>query len=73
MNRTFRMNKMLARLEKEGRLSEVTTQIMELMTRLDGRTGTDYNWQSVVGDEPLVLIRDDDFPHGVYVNVDDCD
>ena len=73
MERIFRMSKMLARLEKEGRASEVTPQIMSIMRQLDGRTGTDYNWQSVVGDEPLVLINDDDVPQGLYVNVDDCD
>ena len=74
MNRVFRMSKMLARLEKEGRTNEVTPEALEFMKLLDGRVGTDYNWQSVVHDENLVYITGKDIPHGgAYVNFNDTE
>lgn len=74
MNRVFRMSKMLERLEKEGRIGEVTTEALKFMKLLDGRTGTDYNWRSVVRDEPFVYITGDDIPNGgTYVNINDTD
>ena len=74
MERTFRMSKMLARLEKEGRMGEVTPEDLDLMKKLDGKVGNDYNWQSFVNNLPLVWIEKcEEVPSGAYVNVEDCD
>ena len=71
--RIFRMQKMLDRLEKEGRIGDVTPDALEIMKKLDGQVGTDYNWQSVVNDEPLVFVRCDAIPEGTYVNYADTE
>lgn len=72
MIRTFRKEKMLARLEREGRMNEVTEEDIALMTELDGLTGSDYNWESVVHGNNLVWIEKDG--KGVaYVCAEDCD
>ena len=74
MERTFRMAKMLARLEKEGRISEVESEDLELMKKLDGKVGNDYNWESFVNDRPLVWIEKcEDVPTGAYVALVDCE
>ena len=74
MLRTFRKSKMLARLEREGRMAEVTPEDLDLMTRLDGKQGNDYNWASFVQDMPLVWIEaGKDVPKGAYVCLEDCD
>lgn len=74
MKHTFRMSKMLKRLQKEGRLSDVGLDELQLMIKLDGRQADDYNWQSVVNDAPLAYIPPaDDLPDGAYVNIKDCD
>lgn len=74
MERTFRMSKMLARLEKEGRMHEVTDEDIALMKQLDGRVGNDYNWQSFVYDDPVVWIeKGNGLEHGAYVALADCE
>ena len=73
MKRVFRAAKMLARLEKEGRMNEVDEKTRAFIMMLDGKEGTDYNYQSVVNDEPLVWIEADNDQNGTYVNVMDCD
>ena len=73
MIRTFRMKKMLDRLEAEGRMNEVQTEDLELMKKLDGKQGSDYNWASVVRREPLVWIEKGEENPGAYVALCDCD
>ena len=73
MERIFRMQKMLDRLEKEGRLHEARPEDLELMKKLDGKKGTDYNWQSVVRGENLVWIALDEECGGAYVAMCDCE
>ena len=79
MERTFRADKMLQRLEKEGRMSEVIVEDRAFMQFLDGRKGNDYNWESFVNDNPLVWIdgTDEEFNcekfEGTYVALCDCE
>lgn len=73
MKRVFRAEKMLARLEREGRMDMVDEKTREFIMMLDGKEGTDYNYQSVVNDEPLVWIEADKDQSGTYVNIEDCD
>ena len=73
MVRVFRMKKMLDRLEREGRMNEVEPEDLELMKKLDGKEGSDYNYRSFVYDEPLVWIAEGEGNPGAYVNVCDCD
>lgn len=69
MLKTFRMKKMLDRLKREGRMNEVTEEDIEMMKKLDGKVGNDYNWESVVNGVPLVWIEEGE----TYVNIADCD
>jgi len=73
MMRIFRMKKMLDRLEMEGRMGEVEPEDIELMKKLDGKEGNDYNWASFVNGEPLVWIEKGDGNPGAYVALCDCD
>ena len=79
MNRTFRAEKMLKRLEREGMMGEVRESDMALIHFLDGKVGNDYNWESFVHDNPLVWIEgtDEMFEgkkfEGAYVALCDCD
>lgn len=78
MTKTFRAKKMLDRLEREGRMHEVRPEDYALMMFLDGKEGSDYNYQSFVHDQPLVWIAGGgDFEgkpfKGAYVNTEDCD
>lgn len=68
MQKTFRAEKMLKRVQEEGHgymLDEVTVKQIK---SLDGMRGNDYNWASVVRGENVVLLED-----GTYVNAADCD
>lgn len=70
----FRKKKMLARLEKEGRIDQICNKDYELMEKLDGKEATTYCWANIVNDEPLAWIADDSLPDGgVYINIADCD
>lgn len=73
MLRTFRAEKMLKRLEKEGRMHEVDAETLDFIKLLDGKQANDYNWQSFVYDEPLCWIEPDEDQDGTYVNANDCD
>lgn len=73
MMRTFRMKKMLDRLEAEGRMNEVQPEDLELMKKLDGKQGNDFNWASTVRGEPLVWIEKEEETPGAYVALCDCD
>ena len=69
MEYTFRAQKMIDRIKREGREEMLTDETLEFIKSLDGKVGTDYNWQSVVRGEDLVWIAD----VGAYVNRVDCD
>lgn len=79
MERIFRGEKMLSRLEREGRIGDVRDCDRALIAFLDGRTGNDYNWESVVNGEKLVWIAgtDEIFEgkkfEGAYVATCDCE
>ena len=73
MIRTFRAEKMLTRLEREGRMNEVTKEDLDLIQFLDGKEGTDFNWESFVNDRPLVWIEKEGDFNGAYVCLEDCD
>lgn len=66
---TFRAQKMIDRVKAEGRENMLDEPTLETIRSLDGKTGTDYNFQSVVHDENLVWIED----AKMYVNKNDCD
>ena len=70
MEYTFRAEKMIARIKKEGRAEMLTDETVAYINSLDGKVGTDYNWQSVaMGEENMVYIADEN----TYVNKLDCD
>lgn len=73
MERTFKAEKMFARIKREGRENLLDDELREFIKKLDGKKGNDYNWQSVVKDEPLVWIEPDEDQNGTYVNLYDCD
>ena len=79
MQRTFRAEKMIARLTEEGRMNEVGDSDMALIKFLDGKKGNGYNWESFVNGNPLVWISasDEKFEgkkfDGAYVALCDCD
>ena len=73
MERTFRKQKMIDRLTREGRINEVRPEDYELMDKLDGCVGNDYNYRSVVFDDPLVWIEETEEHPGAYVGLQDCD
>ena len=70
---TFRADKMLSRLEREGRTGEIDPASMEMIKALDGEPANDYNWASVVNGEHLALIAATDKHEEIYVNAADCD
>lgn len=71
MLRTFRAEKMIKRVMEEGNEWLLDVETIALIKRLDGKTGTDYNYRSFVYDEPLVWIDTDE--GGTYVALIDCD
>lgn len=77
MERTFRAKRMLDRVEQEGLTDHLDKGMTELIWKLDGKKGNDYNWESFVNGSPLVWIPaealpDEDFT-GTYVALCDCD
>lgn len=68
---TFSKEKMLKRLEREGRTNEIDDESMRIMNKLDGQKADTYNWKSQVDGENFAIIHDDEYGN-MYVNVDDC-
>ena len=64
---TFKANKMMKRINGEGRGALLDDKTVSYIRSLDGLTGNTYNWRSQVFGEHVVLLE-----NGVYVNVDDC-
>jgi len=73
MQRIFRAQKMLERIEREGNSHLVNDEIRTLILNLDGKVGEDYNWQSFVHGEDVVWIEGDETHGGIYVATCDCD
>lgn len=73
MIRIFRKQKMIDRLEKEGRITEVQKEDYELMDKLDGRKANDYNYRSFVYGDNLSWIEPFDDCEGAYVCTEDCE
>lgn len=71
--RIFRAEKMLERIKKEGLEHLLDDETVAFIKSLDGKEGTDYNWQAIVNDEPLVWIPADGDFQGTYVALCDCD
>lgn len=68
---TFRAQKMIDRIKKEGR--ELDDETLKTIKMLDGKQANDHNWQSVVMHEPLAWIEADEDQGGMYVALCDCE
>ncbi len=68
MEKTFRAEKMLKRIQEEGRGYMLDKETVAKIKSLDGMRGDDYNFASIVRGENVVLLED-----GTYVNAADCD
>lgn len=65
---------MIDRVTKEGHAFLLDKEgVMELIRKLDGKTGTDYNWESVTKGVEVVWIPADEEQGGTYVALCDCD
>lgn len=73
MERIFRAEKMLARIKRENLEHLLDDETLDLIKKLDGKVGNDYNWESFVHDKPLVWIPADEDQKGTYVALCDCD
>ena len=73
MERTFRAEKMFARIKRENLEHLLDDEMVELIKKLDGKKGDDRNWESVLKDNPLVLIPADDDHDATYVALCDCE
>ena len=72
MQMVFHAKMMMDRLEREGRINEVRPEDRELMAKLDGKIGTDYNWNSFVYGDNVVWIAEGPDNPGAYVCREDC-
>lgn len=72
MIKTFRADKMINRVKREGRGNLLDKETLAKIMSLDGKSGTDYNWRSQVYGEDLVYIHDGN-GGGEYVAACDCD
>lgn len=72
MIKTFRKEKMIARLTREGRADQITPDIEAIMDNLDGQPANTYCWHNVVNDEPVAAVTGKDGSIE-YVNEADCD
>ena len=73
MKRTFRAQKMIDRIKKEGRESLLDEMTLNFIRSLDGKIVDDHNWRSEVNGENLVWIPADEDQNGTYVALCDCD
>lgn len=70
---TFRAQKMIDRVKKEGREDLLDEETLKTIKMLDGKQANDHNWQSVVMHEPLAWIEADEDQDGMYVALCDCE
>lgn len=71
MTMIFRKERMLARLEKEGRLKDVDEESLKIMNDLDGKPATPACWARQVYGEPVLWCEGDNGT-SAYVNEKDC-
>ena len=70
--KVFRKQKMLDRLEKEGRSGDVNSEALKIMDKLDGKEALPNRWRQVVHQEEnayYVAVGEEQIP----VNVLDCE
>lgn len=72
MIKTFRKEKMIARLTREGLADQITPEIEAIMDNLDGQKANTYCWNNVVKGEPVAVVIGKD-GKTEYVNENDCD
>ena len=68
----FSKQKMLERLEREGRMNEVDEECQELMTKLDGLEAVRNDWKYVVHNELAYMVKNPDTMKWISVNKEDC-
>ena len=73
MIRTFRAQKMLDRIAREGKQDLLDDKTRDFILSLDGEPAQDYNWQRFVHGDPVAWIEKTDKHEGAYVNICDCD
>ena len=73
MNRIFRAEKMIARVTKEGKAHLLDAKTLEKIHKLDGKIGSDYNWESYVNGKDLIWIPKDEDTAGAYVALVDTE
>lgn len=73
----FSAEKMLARVKDEGLEHMLDDDVIELINKLDGKVGNDYNWEAFVKGHDVVWIPGDQLPDedfaGTYVARCDCE
>ena len=73
MEMRFSADAMIKRVKAEGREDMLDGEVMELIRKLDGKVGNDYNWNSFVYGDDVVWIPEDDDCEGAYVARCDCE
>jgi len=68
----FSKQRMLERLEREGRLEEIDAESREVMSRIDGLPAFRNDWKYVVLDELEYMVKDLDTDKWIPVNIEDC-
>ncbi len=72
MDMRFSAEAMLKRVKAEGKEDLLDAEVLDLIHKLDGRIGNDYNWNSFVHGEDVVWIPEDGDCPGAYVARCDC-
>lgn len=67
----FKKERMVARLEREGRADLIDDEIRQIMDDLDGQEASTSCWNRRVYDEPVVLVVGKS-GKSHYVNENDC-
>ena len=67
----FRKERMIARLEREGRADLIDSEIVQIMDDLDGQEANTSCWNRRVYDEPVLLVIGKS-GKSHYVNENDC-
>ena len=70
---TFRADKMIARVIREGKEKLLDEATLELIRSMDGEPANDYNWASMVNGEEVALVSKTDKHPEMYVALCDCD
>lgn len=68
----FKKEKMIARLEREGRANLIDDEARKIMDNLDGCEANPINWLSITRGEPVVWVKGKD-GIGEYANEEDCE